>query len=265
LPSIEFDEDRPPRSREELLAMVRRDGLRRRYRRHGLIGSVALVLVAALAIPVIAGGDDGGQRNVAATDQPTTTVEQTTTTGLTGGQETTTTVVDNAPTATVASPTTRPPTTTAAVPGCRNSYEERCGPFRWEPDPGPNAPLTVEISYSPSAPKAGQQVTFTVVARDADAIISSECAQHYGEGPLPFGCDGIPSCRTRYGPWTPPQKSAGERTFSYAHTYDDAGTYRGHFSFLSGTGPFREYCGSPYGNSGIGEFEIVVSANPVPV
>src|SRR6476659_9139296 len=30
---------------------------------------------------------------------------------------------------------------------CRNSSDRACGPFRWEPPPGPNAPLEISIAF----------------------------------------------------------------------------------------------------------------------
>src|SRR5438067_5196899 len=52
---------------------------------------------------------------------------------------------------------------------CQNSHDPRCGPFRWNPAPGPDQPMNIEVSASPAAPRVGQHVTFTVTSSDPDA------------------------------------------------------------------------------------------------
>ena len=256
MPSIEFDDDRPLRSRDELLATVRRDGLRRRYRRNGLVGGLALVLIAALAVPVLAGGGDG-RRTVAAVDEPTTIVDETTTTSVPEVVAETTTTIAVTMTRPVTA-TTRPTATT--TPACRNSRDERCGTFRWDPDPGANVRLTAEVTVQPAAPRVGQAVTFTVVVVDTDAAPISDmsgCGQGpgFGDGVEPGDC--MPMCaRTQYGPWSPPARQRGEKTFTYTHTYDRAGS----FPFWSKFGSAGGYCSeNPYADVDYGRTTVTVT------
>jgi hypothetical protein len=238
MPSIEFDDQRPPRSRDELLATVRHDGLRRRHRRQGLIGGLAMVLVAALAMPVVAGGSDRPEPGrVAALDGPgtTTTVDEadptTTTTTDDAIVDGTTTTTSGEPSATPTTGRPRPAaTTTTTTIACRNSTDPRCGSFRWDPDPGPNAPLTIEITKSPAEPKVGQVVTFTVHSSDPDAgpiysTHSCEAGESFGdEDSPPTRCPG--SCvPPGYGPWTPPPRQPGSLDETFTHTYTEAGGY----------------------------------------
>lgn len=128
-------------------------------------------------------------------------------------------------------------TASMAVPtACRNSYEERCGPFSWDPQPS-NEPIKIEVSFSPSAPRAGEEVIFSVLVTDPDAPIQTSS---YAVG---FGDPGVPSghpqgasfaCpKKAYGPWTPPKKVRGSANFSFTHVYQSPGTYTGKFFFRS--------------------------------
>ncbi|MEY2476012.1 MAG: hypothetical protein QOG87_1327 [Actinomycetota bacterium] len=261
MPSIEFDDDRPPRSRQELLATVRRDGLRRRYRRNGLVGSVALVLVSALAIPVIAGGDDGEQRKVAAIDQPTTTIDETTTTSVPEIVAETTTPVVVAP-----QPTAVPRTTTSLV--CRNSTDARCGPFRWDPDPGSNEPATVQITWTPAEPHVDEQVTFHIRRSDPDGSVRSDSAEvRFGDGvessiagsrlPPPGGC--APGF---FGPWTPPPRQPDTFASDWpTHAYKNAGTYTVEYEAPGDPGSCVEPA-TPYTGPVKGSATITISPAP---
>jgi Tol biopolymer transport system component len=103
LPSIEFDDDRPPRSRDELLEHVRGQGRRRRYGRRAAVGGVAALLLAALVVPTLGGDDprrqltaDGGRdrdrtESTAVDENVDYAGETTTTTGDAGTGATTTT------------------------------------------------------------------------------------------------------------------------------------------------------------------------------
>jgi TolB protein len=73
VPSIEFDDDRPPRSRDELLDAVRATGIRRRYRRRAAAGGVAAVLVGALLVPTLVSNEGKDARVIADADRSTTT------------------------------------------------------------------------------------------------------------------------------------------------------------------------------------------------
>lgn len=271
MPSIEFDDERPPRGREELLAGVRRDGLRRRHWRHGLIGGLALVLVAALAIPVVAGGDDGGsdpQRVAVLDEAPDTTVADETTTTSTVVEETTTTVARPPTTerrttgSTTTARTGRPsPATTVTTLTCRNSFDERCGPFRWDPDPGANQAAQVTITFTPSTPRAGQEVTAHITMTDPDGP-AAPCSTETKWGddkPWPINaCSAIYCAQQPYGPWTPPARASDTVEISQAHTYDAPGTFTVTFR---GWGTSRGSCdapANPYGSDKTGSATVTV-------
>jgi hypothetical protein len=258
LPSIAFDDDRPPRTRDELLAAVRRDGLRRRYRRNGLIGGLALVLAVLAAVPVIARGDEA--RKVAAIDQPTTTVEESTTTEPAVVEETTTTTAEAG---SVSPTTTRLRATTTSLV-CRNSTDPRCGEFRWDPDPGPNAPLTVQVTFAPSNPKAGETVEIRVVTDDPDAprLSGWGCGPSFGDGPGPACVTGLcASDGQPYGPWTPPARAALHHEETLSHVYADAGTFTFTVHRVSSEGDCK-WPPNPYGSGGQGTATITVSPAP---
>jgi cytoskeletal protein RodZ len=257
LPSIEFDDDRPPRSRDELLESVRRDGLRRRYRRNGLFGGLALVLVAALAVPVLL-RDSGSQRRIAATDQPSTVEDETTTTEAAVVEETTTTV-DAAVTTTPGPTTTRPHATTTTIV-CRDSYDPRCGPFRWDPDPGANQPATVSITFTPANPKVGEQVIAHIKITDPDGPAGS-CSStvDWGNGQRRNSACLPPPCERRpYGPWTPPARTPDTYEFDDVNTYDTSGTYTVTFTG-SDTAAGCVELKNPYSGSKSGSATITIS------
>lgn len=251
--------DRVPRTRDDLLADVTRRGDHLRLRRRSLIAvSVTAVAAVLVGIPVLV-RDTGARRVIAAASSTTVSPAPV--------DDTTTTPTD-APSTTVAAsatttPTTRPrPTTTTLA--CRNSANPACGPFRWDPNPGDNAGLEVQISISPIQPRAGQPVTFTITAVDPDA--APVVAGDEGPGacnPPGYGDDPVGRCIAgclapeMYGPWTPPPRQRGERKVMYSHTYARAGDYNAMFYFRSGNGP----CGyDPYSNDGDTPITVHVSA-----
>jgi hypothetical protein len=114
---------------------------------------------------------------------------------------------------------------------CRNSYDPSCGPFRWDPAPGPNQPSTVQITYTPVNPHVGDQVTFHVTATNPDGPAGNASSSiTFGDGqsqgidasflPPPGGC------KAPYGPWTPPAPKADTVSSDWpSHAYTSAGTY----------------------------------------
>jgi hypothetical protein len=207
------------------------DDVAGRRLRWGLLGAVAVVLIAA--IPGIALDRGSNTKNVTSADQLLPGTTTTTGVGVVAGvpmlpAPTTTTVP-----ATVAPPqagTTLPqaPATTAApapapAKTCRNSYDAACGPFRWDPDPGPNAPLTVTLSPQSQQVPAGQEVNFHIVGDDPDAKIDRCVAfVDFGDGQTGGTCPPPATCQTPYGPWTPPAKTADHWETDIKHTYATA-------------------------------------------
>jgi len=184
---------------------------------------------------------------------------------------TTTTVEEPAPVATPSTTTSSsvpPPSTTTTVP-CHNSSDPECGPFRWSTDPGPNAPLTVDIKYSPADPHPGDVVTFTVTATDPDASHFPQMCDDYGDH-IGNGCisgvtfDDDPYCAPMYGPWDPPPRKLGEESLGnppgtgVTHIYTAPGTYTVTFSFGSAATMCR-FAG-PYASRGTGT--VTVSVRP---
>jgi hypothetical protein len=138
---------------------------------------------------------------------------------------------------TVTSPTTRRPGTTsstATTAACRNSGEPACGPFLWDPPLPPNRPLTVKLSYLPTAPKVGETVTFSVTVDDPDGrmlLDRAGMANNYGDGPPERGPMAIVDCTERYGPWTPEAPIPVHADLTFRHVYAAAGTYTVSFPF----------------------------------
>lgn len=164
------------------------------------------------------------------TAPPPTTQAETSTSSTAGATQsvpgTSTTSMPRVTTTT----TRRVMTTTSLV--CRNSFDARCGPFRWDPDPGPNQPSSAQITFSPVNPHVGEQVSFRVTFTNPDGPADSgETHMYYGDGmavwltsdpPWVWGGD----CKTLYGPWTPPRREANSVSFDMGrYPYSAAGTY----------------------------------------
>jgi hypothetical protein len=143
---------------------------------------------------------------------------------------------------------------------CRNSSDPACGPFYWDPDPGPNEPLTGQVTFEPANPKAGDTVTFHITANDPDDGPLGICSTSYGDG-ANVVCDPIElmdpdhHCPKQYGPWTPPARKQGAMDTHDVHTYNNAGTYNVSFDTHSGS-----YCSSdPYASRANLTATVVVS------
>jgi hypothetical protein len=226
----------------------------------------AVTAVTGVAAAASAGGGRpsvGGAADVPATFPPTTA----------------TTLVDAPPplstpespsTSTSTTPTPAPTTTTTV--SCRNSTDPRCGAFRWDPDPGPNAPFDVSVSFTPAHPHVGEQVTFFVRAVDPDAKWVWGVARDFGDPGGAVAIDGSSMIAdaypdycapAKYGPWTPPPRRSSDETFGYpergvTHTYTAPGTYKARWSLRSDS----TACGlhEPYGS--FGSESVTVDVQP---
>lgn len=150
------------------------------------------------------------------------------------------------------------PTPTSLI--CQNSVDPACGEFRWEPPPGPNAGLTISVTYSPQAPRAGDTVTFTLRVTDPDHLITGNCTRvEYGDGAVEPGlpCNPDPPCNDAHGPWRPPAPTRGERTFTFSHEYRSPGDFRASFEFHTDL----DHCRNPYGSAGVES--VTVNVAPV--
>ena len=193
--------------------------------------------------PPAAPSTSGPRRPVQTTSPATTTTapRATTTTVPTlvlAASLTTTTTAAPAPTTTAApAPTTTavPATTTTTLDPCRNSTDPACGPFRFDPQPGADRPMTVEVTVEPPAPVAGQPMVFHITLTDPDGV-------SYDGTTFNFGNSGIggstPEPCAKFGPWDPPARdpASAVKTVAVTHTYDDAGSYTA--TFLFDAGPF---------------------------
>lgn len=246
------------------------DVLHRRLR-WGLVAAVGVTLLAAIPGIVL---DSGGETKKVTTAQGFVPV--TTTTTVAGGvvaglpmppapAPTTTTPPAGTVTA-LQTATTRPGGTTtttgrpppAPAKPCRNSYDPACGPFRWDPDPGPNAPLTVTVTPPSQQVKAGQEVNFHIVAHDPDAKIDRCYAFDFGDGQKGSTCPPPAACPTPYGPWSPPAKVDDTYEFDVKHTYATAQAQPYVASFVLQS---HSFCNpDPYGGSGQAPAHVTVSA-----
>jgi hypothetical protein len=235
----------PRRSEAELLELTRtkaRAADQRVGRQLRALGAVAaVVLVFGVLTAVNRSGEDGITRLETTSGdvaQPPVIPEATTTMPPSTIATTTT---SPRPTSTTVRPatssTSRPPATTSSTSTtrpCRNSSEPRCGPFRWDPPLAPNQPLTVKLSYLPTAPKAGETVTFSVTVDDPDGsmLLDREgIANNYGDRPPEFSPTAIVDCLERYGPWTPEAPRPVHADLTFRHVYASAGTYTVSFPF----------------------------------
>lgn len=181
-------------------------------------------------------------------DTPVTTTPMTTSTSTTS----------TSTTSTIVRP--KPVTTTTGAP-CRNSSAPACGPFRFEPQPGQDRPMTVRVAVKPAAPRPGEQVVFQVTLTDPDG--ASYGATLFGFGDSGLGEISNDVC-TRFGPWDPPlpDPAHSSETLDIPHTYFGAGTYVASFGFDAG--PFScvdSVTGRgdrPYASSATGTVTVVV-------
>jgi hypothetical protein len=159
-----------------------------------------------------------------------------------------------------------PPTDPAPPPAppCRNSSEPSCGAFSWDPSPGNNEPLRVNVVLKTPNPRAGDEVRFEVTASDADHSIDPQCFEaRFGDSTFENGnCPPPPECPPHYGPWTPPSRQAGSvPPTEYRHRYGAAGPYTVTFTFRSRS---STRCSEldPYASVGVGILSLQVIPRP---
>jgi hypothetical protein len=151
--------------------------------------------------------------------------------------------------------TTAPTATTTTGPVCHNSYDDRCGPFRWDPQPD-NEPLTVQVTTTTPTARAGEPVTFHVVVDDPDHRIDRGCDDE------DFGEDGrscAPSCSLPpqpHGQWSPPPKQPDHYETDTTHVYAAPGTYRVRIAYTSGV---CDGADNPYGSQGTGTATVTIT------
>jgi hypothetical protein len=207
----------------------------------GLAGAVALTLIALLA-GVILNNDDSSEnvRASAVSTTTTTTEAPEVQPGVTSALQPTTTAkqgvvraVNDTTPATAATTTTRPEAAPAAAPVCRNSFDARCGPFRWDPAPGPNEALTGKVQNDPEQATAGVPVNLKVLAEDPDSKIDRCAIVDWGDGTSSEPCPPPPSCQTPHGPWAPPARIKDTVEATFTHTYEQPGEYTPSFRYQS--------------------------------
>lgn len=158
--------------------------------------------------------------------------------------------------------TTAAPTTTAPPGACRNSRAPACGPFRFQPEPGPDSPMTVQVTVEPPSPKPGQEVTFRLTLADPDGV-------SYGASAVSFGDAGrsgspFPVC-DKFGAWEPPGRNEAPATEIQVvrHTYAAPGTYSAAFTFEAGPFGCTDHATGrgdrPYASSATATVTVVVA------
>jgi hypothetical protein len=245
---LPWDDDVPDEGRpaEEVLGQVLQRG-RQLRRRHRLAvratGAIAVVTCMLGVVAAVSVAGPGPARVVRAAGTPTTSpsVPETTTEAPTSAVSQTTTTSAVVP--------AHKPTTTSSTLVCHNSSDPRCGPFRWDPDPGPNQPLTVQVTFSPEHPHAGEPVTFHVIASDPDAKIIGHGLE-FSDAPRPMLAPAATCEFNRFGPWTPPPAAPDRETFEETHTYASPGTYSVTAYAWSANPLPGDTCHDPYGSGG---------------
>ncbi|MGH9223674.1 MAG: hypothetical protein ACRD2W_07775 [Acidimicrobiales bacterium] len=282
------------RSRSELLDHIYAEGGRRRRRRRmgglGLSAAALAVVVGAVLATSLPGGTPQhvatrGQTAPPSPGSSTSSLILPTTTLVTAAEAPTTTVAfptpavpttvrptasaTSQPSTTVRPPTTDPdpgakptttlpPSTLASSSRCINSADPACGPFHWQPDPGSNAPLVIEVT--PTA-KAAEPLTydFAIIYSDSDAPIVDGCRSvGFGDGESTFtGSTGscvVAACIAAFGAWTPPLAQPGRVEATVSHTFPRAGTYEVTFNAISR----HSLCHDPYASSATRTVTVVV-------
>ena len=291
MPFTEPDELPRRRSRGELLEHIYAEGERRRMRRRiGRVG-LSVVAVVVLAGAVFAIDLPGGTpQHVATRGQtappspgsttsllPTTSVPTSLATGgggvatTLGGPATTRSAGSSAATSAPTTPaTTVVPVTTTAPPNsvpattvttqvCRNSSDSACGPFHWEPDPGPNLPLVIDVTVTPR-PADPRTFDFAIVYSDGDAPIVDGCRTvGFGDdSPGTFtgttGACAIATCLVAYGAWTTPTPKPSRVVATVTHTFAAAGTYDVQLNAQAQ----HSLCYDPYSSWGTKTITVVV-------
>lgn len=156
--------------------------------------------------------------------------------------------------------TTAPGAPTTTLP-CRNSTDPTCGPFRWDPPPGPNRPVEIEVVRSPNAPHVGEQVTVSVHVGEADSKVGGVTVSFGDEKALILPPATAVACDTAApaGPWTPPVATPDEKVSTFGHIYTRPGTYTIDVYAASADFLDTKCPPSPYASQGTASFPIRVS------
>lgn len=138
------------------------------------------------------------------------------------------------PTATTASGTASSPRGEAGTPSwCRDSFAPACGAFSFEPDPD-NRDLTLEVTFAPAEPRAGDNVRFSLKASDPDSRFLEVGTYRFAKDMRAVaprsGSSG--GCRQAFGPWRPSKAGTGVASHTLTHRYSKAGTYEAFFTFF---------------------------------
>ncbi|MGH9151616.1 MAG: PKD domain-containing protein, partial [Acidimicrobiales bacterium] len=168
-----------------------------------------------------------------------------------------------------ATPVTAAPAAAAPAPppapaaDCRNSADPACGPFWFDPQPGPDRPMTLEVSTGPAPAVAGAEVAFRVELSDPDGVAYNAWSVEFGDGGV-LGASGMRTCE-RYGPWDPPapDPAAALHVREFTHVFEVPGTYTARFSFDAGpfdcTDAVTGRGDRPYASTAAGEQTVVVA------
>jgi hypothetical protein len=221
-------------------------------RRAWAAGVVAVLLVAAVG----GCGSDDNQRvssrkaNVVTTAAPTSGTAATSTAPARTSPAPTTI----AP-ATTEAPSSEPPPTEPSTDGvpidpggvpvpvdgpvCVNSFNPRCGPFRWEPAPPANQPVTIDsVVLDPPHPIAGQNVTVTIQWSDPDADLAHVDGSCDGNGCVYVAAACAMPVNPPSGPWSPPPPRPGAGTLVQTLQFPVAGTFDWEVDFFTGRDGF---------------------------
>jgi len=106
----------------------------------------------------------------------------------------------------------------------------------FSPSPGPDQPLHIAITTSPSSPSVGQQVSFHVVMDDPDGPIGCIANESDGVMGTATSCGDYPPC-DQFGAWPPPAPAPGHKAVDYTETYRQSGQYTFSISVVASSGP----------------------------
>jgi hypothetical protein len=115
--------------------------------------------------------------------------------------------------------------------------------------------MTIQATWTPQTPRAGQPVTFNVTASDPDASPVREGACGTGSG-VTFGDGGArqPTSCNAPCPGQSGSSSAGSANFTYTHTYAAPGFYTVSMTYSSGN-----RCGTPGASVQTLNFNVTVT------
>jgi hypothetical protein len=157
--------------------------------------------------------------------------------------------------------------------GCIRSQIWHCGDFYWTEKPV-DSQATVKPAQAVYQAQVGEPVTVVVNVEDPDAQHIDLTGVDWGDEPSPraeaatssiLRIDDIVRRPDRdprpHGPWPPPDKEGGTRSFTRTHVYKKAGKYTAGFSArTTASGSTVPEGHDPYGNDAFGSAIIEVAA-----